>query len=263
MNEEPNTPPPVAPHPWTPPAAPSARARAWKDPFVLEPMTDEPTSLNAIASLLKTPGRVLFQLNEAGGRRLTVGLFVCSILCLLAFGFLLGTFSGGTQLWAAPTKVVLGTLASILICLPSFVIFSLLSGTDCPVGRLCTLLLMMLALIGLLLAGFAPVVWVFAQSSSEVGFMGGLGLLFWCLACLFGLRLLIKLAGNLGSRSRGALLAWGGIFLLVTFQMTSTLRPILGPSDTFFPKTKMGFLENWLGSGVGDRAVRLESPERD
>ena len=262
MNQEPNTPPPVPTQPWTPPAAPAARARDWKDPFVLEPMTETPTVLNAIASLLKAPGRVLYQLNESGGRKLALSLFVCTILCLLAFGFLLGTFSGGTQLWAAPAKVVLGTLASILICLPSFVIFSLLSGADCPVGRLCSLLLMMLALMGLLLAGFAPVVWVFAQSSSEVGFMGGLGIFFWCLACLFGLRLLIKLAGNLGSRSRGALLAWGGIFMLVTFQMTSTLRPILGPSDTFLPQTKMGFLENWLGTAGGQRQAILNSPER-
>jgi hypothetical protein len=104
------------------------------------------------------------------------------------------------------------------------------------------------ALMGLLLMGFAPVVWVFAQSSSEVGFMGALGILFWLLAWAFGLRLLANLAKNVGAQSKGALYVWGGIFLLVTLQMTATLRPILGSSETFLPQSKMSFIQHWFGA---------------
>lgn len=215
--------------------------------YEIEAMTEPPTALNALASLLRAPGRVLYQLNAEGGAGLSLKLLLCTILSLGVFGFLLGTFSGGTQLWVAPTKVVLGVLASGLICLPSLVIFSLLSGTECSVSKLINLLLLMMALVGLLLVGFAPVIWVFAQSSSEIGFMGGLGLLFWILSCLFGMRLLLNLARKMGAQSTGALVAWCAIFLFVTFQMTSTLRPILGKSDTFLPETKMSFLENWFG----------------
>jgi hypothetical protein len=253
MNPDPNTPPPAPPaspnipnNPWqsvTPPPARNMQKRT--DPFEIEPMTEPPTTLNALAALLRAPGRILHQLNTEGSSSLAIKLLGCTILCLAVFGFLLGTFSGGAQLWAAPTKVVLGTLASGLICLPSLVIFSLLSGTDCSIAKLGSLLLISMALVGLLLVGFAPVVWVFAQSSSEVGFMGGLGLIFWILSCAFGLRLLLNLADKMGAHSKGALLAWGAIFMLVTFQMTSTLRPILGTSDTFLPETKMSFLEYW------------------
>ena len=248
------------PNPSTPPVNPasskpapgSGGPRPWQDPFALESMPEAPTALNAIASLLKVPGRVLFQLSEPGGGKLALGLFVCLVVCLLTFGLLLGTFNGGTQLWAAPAKVLLGTFASALICLPSLVIFALLGGADCSITKLGALLLTMLALMGLLLVGFAPVIWVFAQSSSAVGFMGALGIAFWMLSWGFGLRMLTSLARNLGSRSKGALLAWGCIFLLVTFQMTSTLRPILGTSDTFLPQTKLFFLENWM-SDIGLR----------
>jgi hypothetical protein len=215
------------------------------DPFSIEPMTEPATTLNALAALLRAPGRILHQMTTESSASLALKLLGCTILCLAIFGFLLGTFSGGAQLWAAPTKVVLGTLASGLICLPSLVIFSLLSGTNCSIAKLGSLLLLSISLVGLLLVGFAPVVWVFAQSSSEVGFMGGLGLVFWILSCAFGLRLLLNLADRMGAHSKGALIAWGAIFMLVTFQMTSTLRPILGQSDTFLPETKMSFMEYW------------------
>lgn len=210
-------------------------------------MQEPPSMLSALAALLKSPGRVFYQLGADGGKKLTAILLVCSIICLAIFGFLLGTFSGGQQLWRVPTKIVLGVLASGLICLPSLIIFSLLSGCNCSITRLVALLVTMLTLMGRLLLGFAPVIWVFAQSSSEVGFMGGLGILVWTLTWVFAMRLILNLAARSEARNRGPLIAWGCIFLLVTFQMTATLRPIVGESDSFLPSEKMSFLQHWFG----------------
>jgi hypothetical protein len=140
MNSD--TPPPIPhqPNP-TQPWRPSDPApKVWKDPFQLEPMSEAPTALNSIAALLKSPGRVFYQLGEPGGVQLGFSLLACAALCLLAFGFLLGTFSGGAQLWMAPSKILLGTAASALICLPSLVIFSLLGGTECSITKLGALL---------------------------------------------------------------------------------------------------------------------------
>jgi hypothetical protein len=38
------------------------------------------------------------------------------------------------------------------------------------------------------------------------------------------------------------------MFILVCFQMTTTLRPIVVPSKTFLPTEKKFFLAHWLDS---------------
>jgi hypothetical protein len=47
------------------------------------------------------------------------------------------------------------------------------------------------------------------------------------------------------ARSQAGINVWIVIFLLVALQMTTALRPILGKSDTFFPKEKQFFLAHW------------------
>src|SRR5438270_772580 len=39
---------------------------------------------------------------------------------------------------------------------------------------------------------------------------------------------------------------WSVIFILVCFQMTTTLRPIIAPSKTFLPTEKKFFLAHWF-----------------
>lgn len=215
------------------------------EPYQLKAMTQQPGWLNAIAALLKSPGSVIHELGETHSKRIAAGLFICLIICFLGFGLLLGTYSGGQQLWMAPVKILLGTLASAAICLPSFIIFSYLSGVECPPSRLLAILLTMLTLVGLLLLGFAPVIWVFAQSSPSESFMGTLAIVFWVISVAFGIRLIRNLCSVLGAKSTSGVLAWGLIFLLVTFQMTSALRPIIGQGADFLPSTKVFFLKFW------------------
>ena len=242
MNTNPPSLPPQNPFPTRPAdlAIPSE-----DEPYQLKAMTQQPGWLNAIAALLKSPGSVIHELGETHSKRIAAGLFICLIICFLGFGLLLGTYSGGQQLWMAPVKILLGTLASAAICLPSFIIFSYLSGVECPPSRLLAILLTMLTLVGLLLLGFAPVIWVFAQSSPSESFMGTLAIVFWVISVAFGIRLVRNLCAVLGAKSTSGVLAWGLIFLLVTFQMTSALRPIIGEGTNFLPSTKVFFLKFW------------------
>ena len=209
----------------------------------LEPMEGAPTLGNAISALLRKPGSVVFELGKPGSKRFGFILLAGLIACLVAFGLLLGSYAGGSSWWTAPTKLVLGTLASALICLPSLLIFSYNSGVDCSPGRLISLLLVALTLLGLLLVGFAPVLWVFIQSNSSLAFIGTLSLFLWTVCVLFALRVILTIAGELGARSPLWLMLWGCIFLLVSYQMTAALRPIIGTSETFFPAKKQSFLE--------------------
>jgi len=92
------------------------------------------------------------------------------------------------------------------------------------------------------------VAWIFSQSTNSIVFMGALHLIFWVIGIRFGLRLIDAMGRFLGARGKSHLRIWSIIFILVCFQMTSTLRPIIAPSKTFLPKEKKFFLAHWLES---------------
>ena len=98
----------------------------------LDPADQQPiTGFFATAEvILRQPRRVVFQLHQSGAGGLIAALLVSGVLCSLIYGFVVGTFSGGTQLWAAPVKVAAGLLVAALICLPSLYIFSCLGGAQ-------------------------------------------------------------------------------------------------------------------------------------
>jgi hypothetical protein len=152
------------------------------------------------------------------------------------------------QLWAAPLKIILGLTVSGLMCLPSLYIFSCLAGLRAGFSTLLSVMAGMLALTALLLAGFAPVLWIFGQSTESLGFMGLLTLVIWGIAGSFGLGLLKKAETFYGTTGGSHLSVWLFIFTLVALQMSTALRPILGPGEqtSFLPEKKMFFLEHWL-----------------
>jgi hypothetical protein len=220
----------------------------------LQPLGSPATFVVVIEALLKQPGRILHECKQ-GGSKVPAILFLGAVLGLAVFGTLLGTFSGGVQYWAAPAKVVLGVLTALVICLPSLYIFSALGGIEARLSQIVGMLLAMIALTALLLLGFAPVVWIFSQSTESVLFMGFLVLSFWIIALYFGFRLLVAAAGTFGMSVGHYLLVWMGIFLLVTLQMSTSLRPIIGTSEALLPAEKRFFLEHWLEEMGAKRAA--------
>jgi hypothetical protein len=156
-----------------------------------------------------------------------------------------GTFSGGTQLWAAPVKIAGGLMISALICLPSLYIFTCLSGSQARLIEICGLLSGLLVLMTILLIGFGPVAWIFSQSTESLAWMGTLHLIFWFIATIFGLRFLEAGFSHSNARSHAGFYTWVIVFLLVAVQMTTALRPILGKSDTFLPTQKEFFVSHW------------------
>ena len=50
----------------------------------------------------------------------------------------------------------------------------------------------------------------------------------------------------LGVADRGYLLLWMALVTLVSLQMMTTLRPIVGRSDRLLPAEKKFFLNHWL-----------------
>ena len=207
-----------------------------------------PHAFAAIEALLRQPRRLMFQLRQPGGGKLIGGMLFVALFCAAVYGVVAGTFSGHEQLWAAPVKIALGLFISAAICLPSLYIFTCLSGSQARLAEVCGLLAGMLMLMTILLVGFAPVAWIFSQSTDSLGWMGFLHLTFWFVATLFGVRFMKSGFSHTNAKSHAGLNVWIIIFLLVALQMTTALRPILGRADTFFPTEKQFFIGHWVKS---------------
>jgi hypothetical protein len=239
--------PPLAPPRLTPSSSPLG-----ENPEEREPI---PGSLVAIESILRQPRRTMYQLRQPASAKLSFSMLLIAILCSLLYGLVMGTFSKGDQLWAVPVKVAAGMLISSLICLPSLYIFTCLSGSRARLSEIFGLLCGLLLLTTLLLVGFAPVAWLFSESTTSVTWMGVLHLVFWFIATCFGLRFLAAGFSHSQARSSAGLFTWAAIFLLVSLQMTTSLRPLVGKAGTFLPTEKKFFLTHW-GEQLNPPTVR-------
>jgi len=216
------------------------------------PLGDDPAErvpitsvITAIESILRHPRRIMFQLRQPGAGKLIATMLFATVIFSLIYGVIVGSFSGGMQWWAAPVKISGGLLVTTVICLPSLYIFACLSGSQARLIEICGLVAGLLMLMTLLLIGFAPVAWLFSQSTESPNLMGTLHLIFWGIATAFGLRFLQAGFSHAKASSNAGLFTWIVIFVLVALQMTTALRPILGTSDRFLPDKKEFFLLHW------------------
>ena len=252
MNENNPTPPPIPPGAYSvppvppmPPISSYAPKPLGENPEERVPIT---SPIQAIEAILRQPRRVMYQLRQPGAGSLMLYLMIVAIFCGAVYGVIVGTFSGHDQLWIAPVKVAGGMLVSALICLPSLYIFACLSGSQARLAEIFGLVMGMLMLTTILLIGFAPVAWLFSQSTESANWMGTLHLIFWFIAALFGLRFLNNAFSHSQAKSNAGFNTWVVIFMLVVVQMTTALRPIIGTPNTkepFFPTTKKFFLSYW------------------
>jgi hypothetical protein len=236
----------------TPPPIEPARTPA-DDPAEREPIADV---FSTIEAMLRQPRRLMFHLSQPNARPLIAGLLCIALLSAAVYGLVVGTFSGGAQMWAAPLKIAAGLVLTALICLPSLYIFACLSGSQARLVEIIGVVAGKLALMTVLLIGFAPVAWVFSQSTESVAAMGALHLVFFMVALCFGVRFLISSFDRLSPQTEsGPLGVWVIIFLLVAMQMTTALRPIVGSADTFLPAEKKFFASHWY-STVADTPAK-------
>ena len=243
----------------TPPPLPPQRPIL----FAFEPMPPSYSTAGVVESLLKHPGRVIHELQNNWRVALSAALLVFALLGLAAYGLVVGSFSGGAQMWIAPAKICLGSLLAMLICLPSLYIFTCLAGVETRVRTMVGILFAAVALSALLLIGFAPVAWIFSQATDSVAFMGALHLLLWAIAIGFGLRLISATSRLLSGRVGGHMTLWNLIFILVCLQMMTTLRPIVGRSDRFLPGEKKFFLAHWFETLDKPTGPQSKAPTRD
>ena len=144
----------------------------------------------------------------------------------------------------AALKAPLIVLASLLLCLPSLFVFLALGGAPLPLRRLPELAAGFTATLGVLLLALVPVAWLFSVSSRFLGFVVASHLALWLAAVLSGRRYLRRPLGPAAHRPLGL---WLLLFLLVSLQMTTHLRPVLAwvPGKSLFSGRRLFFIEHF------------------
>lgn len=196
-------------------------------------------------ALLKRPARVAWEILNGRSTAFALVLGAAAVVALAIYGLVAGSLTGGAQFWIAPAKIVIGSALAAAICLPSLYVFLCLSGASAGFRETAGLLIACVALTAILLVSLVPIAWVFSQSTDSLAGMGFLHLVLWATAAAFGLRFLSQSASH-ASANRLRLSAWIAIYALVSLQMTTALRPILGHSDHFLPRDKKFFLAHWM-----------------
>lgn len=233
--------------PEEPEATPSLEPVDESNPVQPPPLPEiDPSYAGVIDGLLKRPALLLDAVQSGRVTAILGRILVLTACCLGVFGLILGWVSGGAQFWLAPVKILAGVALSGLITLPSLYIFSCLNGHEISLKAVAGVLASCLALVGLLLVGLAPVLWVFVQSSESLPFLGFLALAFWAVALAFGLTLIFRTKAVKTAGRSAFLKIWVMIFVLVTLQMSTSLRPIIGTAETILPKEKRFFLVHWV-----------------
>ena len=200
--------------------------------------------LAVLDGLLRLPANLMYELSTRPSTHLR--LLVLMLGTMAVVGGFVGAFAGGYQLLVVPLKLSLGMTFCALLCLPSLYIFACLSGGGQGLRETAGALLAGVALTSLLLVGFAPVSWVFSQATDSSALMGGLHLFFFLVSAHFGLRLTRRALASVGGRAVPALGLWSLVFLLVVLQMSTTLRPLVGPFEGLAFADKQFFLTHWF-----------------
>jgi hypothetical protein len=196
-----------------------------------------------VESLLKSPGLLLENLRE--GRATLSELSALIVVTMVITGLSMATFAGGLQFLVVPIKLCVGVFICALACFPSLHIFSCLSGARQTPGETWGALLMAIALLGVLLVGFAPIAWVFSYASTSPDFMAKVHVVFLLVSGIFAINLLQRVLSSMNGAPVKGLAVWGVLFLLVVLQMSTTLRPLVGSFDGHIFHERLFFLDYW------------------
>lgn len=199
----------------------------------------------ALDELLKRPAIAVGRAGSPEAGRMSAYLGSAGLIAAMVYGLAAGFFQGGTSLLVAMLKapLVLGT--SVLLCLPSLYITSALLGAHLTARRFWLAVAGFAGMIGILMLGLVPIVWLFSVSSRSLGFVTVLHALLWTLIVVFSTRFLSLALRESGAQSPPVL--WVVLFLVVSFQVATVFRPILwvGPDARLFQSEKLFFMEHF------------------
>ena len=179
-----------------------------------------------------------------------------SLVGLAIYGAVSGTFSGLNQSWVGALKAPLIVVASLILCLPSFLVFSTLAGATHERRRTVAALADILAVSTMMLLALMPVTWLFTMGTQSLAFVTTLHVIAWWIGIYFVYRGLRRRFPEVRSDTWKL---WTLTFILVSLQMTTVMRPVLQrpPETPFFEQGRVFFLEHYgrLDERTGEMRV--------
>lgn len=201
-------------------------------------------SFNVLMQLLRDRGNFLTEIeNNKYIDRKIVSLLVCSSLFLALYGAILGSTHGGLQIISSAFKLPALYLLTLLICLPTLYFMDVVLGSKQTFGQYVALLLASVAMMSVMLFGFAPVTLFFRLSIDDywfflllniivLGFTGVVGIGFFYKSMM---SLIEKEQLGKASKNRYKLISgWLFLYGFVGSQLGWTLRPFVGTPNLPF-----------------------------
>jgi hypothetical protein len=200
------------------------------------------TSFTVLMQLLRD--RTSF-LNEIEQRKnidkKIVSLLVSSSIFIALYGAIIGSTHGWLQILSSAFKLPALYLLTLLICLPTLYFLDIIFGSKRTFGQYLALLLASMAMISVMLFGFAPVTLFFRLSINDYFFFLLLNLVVLTLTGVIGVRFFYRSMLSLieqeseSSPNRHKLIkAWLFLYGFVGSQLGWTLRPFFGVPDQPF-----------------------------
>lgn len=225
-----------------------------------DPTQPAPRGLAACHELLSDP-LASVRRAIAGRPTATLPLALCGLFGFALYGAAAGFFQGGTQVAVAAWKGVAIAAMALLLCAPSLYVFGALAGARWTPSAFRAVAVGLLATLGLLLGGLLPIGWLFSSSSRFLGTVVWIHVLLWIIALALAFRFLSGAFRELGAR--GGSFLWLVLFLIVSFQVTTLLRPVLwrpAGSPVLKLGEKKGFFEHF-GEVFDVKPVEEKKPE--
>ena len=176
-------------------------------------------------------------------------MLISSAAFLAVYGAVLGSTHSLLQALSSAVKLPLLFLATMLVCLPTLYVFSVLFGSKQRLGQTIALILAAITITSVLLLSFASIALFFMLTTSNYQFFKLLNVFLFIIAGLVGMSFLnqgrrIVTAGDddKGAWQRGLVsYLWIFLFAFVGSQMAWTLRPFVGyPGAKFEPLREIG-----------------------
>ncbi|MBP1588580.1 MAG: hypothetical protein IJT88_05260 [Kiritimatiellae bacterium] len=231
-----------------PPSAPAASPDAAPAAAIPPPapVTDAPP----ISALLRTPDALLCRI-AADRRLLPLALLflLVTVLGSALYGLAAGFFVDWHVALLDAAKTAGISLFAFLLCLPSLYVFTSLTGTSLSLRAIVTLGLACSATLALLLGALAPILWLFAVSTTSVAFVTFLCFILLLIAAIFAIRPVdrARKLGFVGGTL--ALRVWLILLVIVALQTATLLRPMLAPRGTPpSPEGKCFFLSHFIST---------------
>ena len=201
--------------------------------------------LAALDELLKRPAITVGRAASPDAVRMSAYLGGAGVAAAMIYGLAAGFFQGGTSLLVAMLKAPLVLVVSVLLCVPSLYITSALLGAHLTGRRFWLAVAGFAGMIGILMLGLVPIVWLFSVSSRSLGFVTVLHAVLWALIVSFSARFLSLALRESGAQAPPFL--WVILFVVVSFQVATVFRPMLwiGPDTKLFQSEKLFFLEHF------------------